>query len=91
MAEGTLFRTWLLLVGLTLASLAAAFGLERGEGGMIAAAVALVAAYVKCRAVLDHFLGLRTAGAGWRGFFSALLLVLLGGLMATYVASGFHP
>jgi len=91
MVDKTLFKAWLVLVGLTLVSLAVVLGLGRSEGGLVAAAVALVAAYVKARAVLDHFLGLRHAGKGWRGFFSALLMVLLGGLMATYVASGLHP
>lgn len=91
MADRTLFKAWLVLVGLTLMSLAVVLGLGRSEGGLVAAAVALVASYVKARAVLDHFLGLRHAGKGWRGFFSALLMVLLGGLMATYVASGLNP
>ncbi|MBX9635379.1 MAG: cytochrome C oxidase subunit IV family protein [Magnetospirillum sp.] len=83
-----LFGAWLLLVGLTLISLTAALGFGRAEGGLVAAAVALTASYFKARAVLDHFLDLRRAGSGWRGFFSAMLLVLLGGLMATYVVAG---
>ena len=87
-----LFRAWLLLVGLTLLSLVAVLGLGHSEGGLVAAGVALVASYLKARAVLDHFLGLRHADKGWRGFFSTMLVVLLGGLMATYVAaSGLHP
>lgn len=87
-----LLRAWLLLVGLTLVSLAVVLGLGRNEGSLVAAAIALAASYVKARAVLDHFLDLRRADKGWRGFFSGLLVVLLGGLMATYVAaSGIHP
>jgi hypothetical protein len=83
-----LARAWALLVGLTLISLTVSLYFRQGEAGLPAAAIALTAAYLKARAVLDHFLGLRRAGKGWRGFFSAMLLVLLGGLMATYVAAG---
>jgi hypothetical protein len=92
MTNCVLFRAWLLLVGLTALSLVAVLGLGHSEGGLIPAAVALAASFVKARAVLDHFLGLRHAGKGWRGFFSAMLVVLLGGLMVTYVvASGINP
>lgn len=80
-----LLRAWALLVGLTMVSLIAALGFGQVEGGRVAAAVALVAAYVKGRAVLDHFMDLRRAGPGWRNLFSGLLLVILGGLMATFL------
>lgn len=85
-----LLKAWGLLVGLTLISLVAALGLGQTEGGRVAvftengrvaAAVALAASYLKARAVLDHFMDLRRAGPGWRGVFTGLLLVLLGGLM----------
>lgn len=82
-----LLRAWGLLVGLTLVSLATVLVFGKGEAGLAAAAVALAASYFKARAVLDHFLDLRRAGKGWRGFFSGMLLVLLGCLLATYAVA----
>lgn len=82
-----LLGAWVLLVGLTLVSLIAALGFGQVEGGRVAAAVALVASYLKGRAVLDHFMDLRRAGPGWRGFFSAMLIFILGGLMATFMVA----
>lgn len=79
-----LLLAWGLLVGLTLVSLVTVLVFGRGETGLAAAAVALAASYLKARAVLDHFLDLRRADKGWRGFFSGMLLVLLGCLLATY-------
>lgn len=83
-----LLAAWGVLVGLTVVSLAAALGFGETEGGRIAAAVALAAAYFKARAVLDHFMDLRRAGPGWRGVFSGLLLVILGGLLAAALVVG---
>lgn len=84
-----LVQAWALLVGLTLVSLTVVLGFGQLEGGLVAAAVALVASFFKARAVLDHFLDLRRAPAGWRGFFSGALVALLGGLMATYLLAAF--
>ncbi|MGE5545909.1 MAG: cytochrome C oxidase subunit IV family protein [Solirubrobacterales bacterium] len=84
-----LTTAWGLLVGLTLVSLTAVLGFGQVEAGLLAAAVALAASFFKARLVLDHFLDLRRAGGQWRGFLSAMLLVILGGLMATYVAAAF--
>ncbi|CAA7611996.1 conserved membrane hypothetical protein [Magnetospirillum sp. LM-5] len=80
-----LVRAWALLVGLTLVSLTAVLVFGHTEAGLVAAAIALVASYFKARAVLDHFLDLRRADKGWRGFFSGMLIVILGGLMVTYL------
>lgn len=80
-----LLRAWLLLVGLTLVSLVAVLGFGHSEAGMVAVAVALAASFLKARAVLDHFLDLRQAGSGWRGFFHGSLLFILGVLFATYI------
>lgn len=82
-----LMRAWGLLVGLTLISLTTVLVFGHGETGLLAAAVALTASYFKARAVLDHFLDLRRAGKGWRGFFSGMLVVLLGCLLATYAVA----
>lgn len=80
-------RAWGLLVGLTLVSLATVLVFGHGETGLLAAAVALTASYFKARAVLDHFLDLRRAGKAWRGFFSGMLVVLLGCLLVTYAVA----
>lgn len=87
-ASRRLLKAWGLLMGLTLVSLTAVLGFGQAEAGLPAAAVALTASYLKAHAVLDHFLDLRRADRGWRMFFSALLILLLSGLMATYVAAG---
>jgi hypothetical protein len=87
--ERRLFRAWLVLMSLTLVSLLAAFGGEGIEGGSaLSLAVLMGAAFIKTRQVLDHFLDLREARAGWRVFFTlllaGLLLILLGvGLIPT--------
>lgn len=83
-----LLRAWLLLVGLTLVSLVAVLGFGQSEAGLAAVAVALAASFLKARAVLDHFLDLRRAGAGWRGFFYGSLVFILGVLLLTYVVAG---
>ena len=69
-------------------SLVAVLGFGHSEAGLAAAAVALAASFLKARAVLDHFLDLRRAGSGWRGFFYGSLLFILAVLLATYVAAG---
>jgi hypothetical protein len=81
-------RAWLMLVGLTMVSLVAVLGFGTTEAGMAAAGVALAAAFYKARLVLDHFLDQRRAEGSWRAVFAAMLAVILGGLMATYVAAG---
>jgi len=83
-----LLGAWALLVGLTLVSLVAVLGFGHSEAGLVAVAVALVASFLKARAVLDHFLDLRKAGSGWRGFFTGSLVFILAVLFATYVAAG---
>lgn len=83
-----LFRAWMLLVVLTLVSLVAVLGFGHSEAGLVAVGVALTASFLKARAVLDHFLDLRRAGAGWRGFFYGSLVFILGVLLATYIIAG---
>lgn len=81
--------TWALLVGLTLVSLVAVLGFGHSEAGLLAVGVALAASFLKVRAVLDHFLDLRRAGPGWRGFFNGALLFILLILFATYLAADY--
>ncbi|MGE4280509.1 MAG: cytochrome C oxidase subunit IV family protein [Magnetospirillum sp.] len=83
-----LLGAWLLLVGLTVVSLVAVLGFGHSEAGLVAVTVALLASFLKARAVLDHFLDLRKAGSGWRGFFTGSLVLILGVLFATYVVAG---
>jgi hypothetical protein len=82
-----LARAWAVLAVLTIVSVAAALAFpDHGRASLISVAVALVAAFIKARQVLDHFLDLRRAGAMWRGTFNALLLVILGLCFALYLA-----
>ncbi|OJX80903.1 cytochrome C oxidase subunit IV family protein [Magnetospirillum sp. 64-120] len=83
-----LFRAWMLLVCLTMVSLVAVLGFGHSEAGLVAVVVALAASFLKARAVLDHFLDLRQAGSGWRGFFYGSLVFILGVLLVTYVVAG---
>lgn len=81
-----LLRAWIVLVTLTVISVAGALIGGNAEGSSLAAVlVALVASFVKARQVLDHFLGLRHSSAGWRGFFTALLLLILGAALACHL------
>jgi caa(3)-type oxidase subunit IV len=68
-----LTRAWMVLLGLTVLSVATA----AEHGGLLAAVVAVVVAFVKARQVLDHFLDLRQAGTGWRAFFTVMVAVIL--------------
>jgi caa(3)-type oxidase subunit IV len=77
-----LTRAWLIVVGLTIASVASVMAGSRMEsGGQWAAWVAMAAAFVKARQILDHFLDLRRAGDTWRGFFTFALLAIIGGVL----------
>ncbi|TAN46953.1 MAG: hypothetical protein EPN26_14485 [Rhodospirillales bacterium] len=81
--ERRLLKAWVILIGLTSVSVLAAFAGQSLEGGPgPALAVLMGTAFIKTRQVLDHFLDLREARAGWRSFFTflmaALLLLLLG-------------
>lgn len=77
-----LLKAWALLMMLTAISVLAAYagGLEGGKN--LSLAVLMGTAFIKTRQVLDHFLELRTAKAGWRSFFTflmaGLLLLILG-------------
>jgi hypothetical protein len=81
--ESRLAIAWLILMGLTVVSLAATCGGQSFEDkGGVALTVLMLSAFIKMRQVLDNFLELRKAGPYWRSFFTlmlgGLLLVLLG-------------
>ena len=81
-----LLRTWAILATLTAVSVAAAlWRSDAGGSGPVAVTVALAVAFFKARQVLDHFLDLKAAPAGWRYFFSGLLLLILGGCLLAWV------
>jgi hypothetical protein len=79
-----LTRTWLVLIGLTLASLLAGRAAGGGTLGLGGAAAVLAIGGFKATQILRHFLGISRAGTGWQVGF-ALYLTLLGGvILAAY-------
>lgn len=84
-----LLRAWILLIALTLLSIAAAatgYGLD-GAATLGGITIALTAAFYKARLVLDHFLDLRRAGPNWRLTFNALLIGILGPCLLIYIVA----
>lgn len=83
-----LLRAWAVLAVLTVVSVGGALA-SGGDhrAGLVSVVVALAASFIKARQVLDHFLDLRRAGAGWRGLFNALLLAILGMCLALYLVA----
>ena len=76
-----LTAAWLWLVGLSLASSAAALALEAGAPARVTGALVLAFATLKARLILDRYLGLAAAPFWRRGFAWALAgfaLLLLG-------------
>lgn len=69
---------WLLLVGLTLATLGIGEAGLAGKGVMLAL---LAIALIKGQMVANYFMGLRYAGWLWRGIILAYFL-LVGGMIA---------
>lgn len=80
--ETRLGRAWAIIAILTVASVAAKLAGAHWEGGGTwAGVIAMAAAFVKARQVLDHFLDLRRAGSSWRTFFTLALLAIAGGVV----------
>lgn len=77
-------RTWAVLAGLTVISLAVVMIFGWVESGLLAAGVAMAASYYKAKLLLDNFLDLRTSSPGWRQFFYSMILLLLGIVLAAY-------
>lgn len=77
----TLLLTWGLLAGLTVVSLFTAIGEDGARStaalGWVSVALILAVTWVKARQILAVYLNLRASTAGWRGFFAALVLVIL--------------
>jgi hypothetical protein len=87
----TLVRTWLWLVGLTLATMVA--GKTLGEANRLASlglawAVALMLVTgLKARLILWRYLDLAASTPGWRGLLVAYLILVLGVVLGLYAAS----
>ena len=80
--EKRLTQAWLIVVAMTVASVGAAMaGAHVESGGRWASCVAMAAAFIKARQILDHFLDLRRAGKSWRGFFTWALVGIMGGVL----------
>lgn len=84
-----LFRTWAILVALTVAAMLIGAGGAAG-GNLLARGALLGITVLKASAVLRNFLELQEAPRGWQAFFY-LYLALLGGLIFSALAvSGWH-
>ncbi|MBY5940759.1 hypothetical protein KUW00_07640 [Halomonas sp. DP5N14-9] len=81
-----LWRTWALLMGMTLIAMASG-ALHRGPLALWALALVLVASLVKAQQILSTYLNLRIAPASWRGG----LLVLVGVMGLGLAAAGLLP
>ncbi|MAR73593.1 MULTISPECIES: hypothetical protein [unclassified Halomonas] len=81
-----LWRTWALLMGMTLIAMASG-ALHRGPLALWALALVLVASLVKAQQILSIYLNLRIAPASWRGG----LLVLVGAMGLGLAAAGLLP
>ena len=83
--ERRLLKAWLILMSLTTVSVLAAWSGQAIEGnGGLAILVLMGSAFIKTRQVLNHFLELRGAKAGWRSFFT----LLMAGLLLLLLAAG---
>jgi Prokaryotic Cytochrome C oxidase subunit IV len=87
----TLVRTWLWLVGLTLATMVA--GKTLGEANRLAslgiawAAALMLVTGLKARLILWRYLDLAASTPGWRGLLVAYLLAVLGIVLGLYIAA----
>ncbi|UEM02435.1 cytochrome C oxidase subunit IV family protein [Skermanella rosea] len=71
-----LTRTWGLLMALAAVSLLAGRPGDAGTLGPLGSGLVLMAANFKADRILTHFLGLRSAGSGWRMLFRVMLTLL---------------
>ncbi|MCO7214670.1 MULTISPECIES: hypothetical protein [unclassified Halomonas] len=81
-----LWRTWALLMGMTLIAMVSG-ALHRGPLALWALALVLIASLVKAQQILSIYLNLRIAPASWRGG----LLVLVGVMGLGLAAAGLLP
>ncbi len=79
-------RTWLLLLGATIAAL---WMRENGPAGLTIGATTLAIAYAKGRVVVLDFMELRRAPLLWRCLLEGWLLLISGLIAAIYADSRF--
>lgn len=85
-----LLRAWLLLAGLTLATMVAGGTLSEENRletlGLAWAAVLLLVTGLKAWVILARYLNLARATGGWKGFLAAYLIVVLTLVFGAYGA-----
>lgn len=79
--------TWIVLSLLTVATMVTG---SLG-GGLSAAAIILAIAFVKARQILDIYLNLKAATAGWRALFTALVVLILAIVLAALALAKVVP
>ena len=77
MLRDRLWRSWIWLLGLSLASTATALSVTAGIAGPLAGVVILFLAYMKSRLILSRYLGLAEAPTWHRGFNLVIAIYML--------------
>lgn len=92
-APRRLVIAWVLLAGLTVASMAAALpGADSGRAlAWPVVAFVLAVTWVKARQILAVYLNLSAAPAGWRGFLGGLVMVILALILGGHLLVGLAP
>jgi Prokaryotic Cytochrome C oxidase subunit IV len=83
-----LFRTWAVLVALTLAAMWLAAGGPTNRHGLIGTGLIVAITGFKAAAILRNFLELRTAPPSWQFGLYLYLAVLGGAIFAAFALSG---
>jgi len=81
----TLLIVWLLLMGLTVATMVAGKVTATHSIGTVWLAVLLIVAGLKSSLILHYYLDLKSASAGWNKLFSGLVWFILLTVFAIYV------
>lgn len=86
MPPRTLAGTWVLLAGLTLATMlvGGGEGLERSLA-LTGAGLVMAFAFVKGRLILTRYMGLGAPAAGWRRGLTAYLLLVCAVILGAYL------
>ncbi|MGC2856544.1 cytochrome C oxidase subunit IV family protein [Novispirillum sp. DQ9] len=82
-----LVLAWAVLCTLTVVSMAAG----TLGAGLTGAALILAMTLVKARQILDIYLNLKAASVGWRALFTALVVAILGIVLAALALAGLLP
>ncbi len=83
----TLFIVWLVLMGLSAATMIAGQVTTTLSLGMVWMAVLLLAAGLKSSLILRYYLDLKSASSGWNTLFTGLVMAILVTVFGLYVAS----